>query len=89
MRIRRRASGNTAINCLRLAIVRRSAARDVEQWGGRYNNTCIFTRHVDNVHTMNYISYFSYHKPLLSITDGRQSTQAWRPYMYDDVVGIN
>ena len=34
--------------------------------------TCIdavFMRHVDNVQTRNYISYFSYHKPLLSITD--------------------
>jgi len=79
VRIGRRASGNTAINCLRLVIVRRSAARGVERLGGRYNNTCIdavFTRHVDNVQTMNYISYFSYHNPLLCITDGRQSTQA-------------
>jgi len=41
--------------------------------------TCIdavFTRHIDHVQTMNYISYFSYYNPLLSITDGRQSTQA-------------
>ena len=34
--------------------------------------TCIdavFTRHVDKVKTRNYISYFSYHKHLLNITD--------------------
>lgn len=35
------------------------------------SNTCIdrvFTRNLDNLQTQNYISYFSYHKPLLSIT---------------------
>jgi len=34
-------------------------------------NTCIdavFTRHVEHLQTMTFISYFSYHKPLLSIT---------------------
>ena len=43
----------------------------------------------DESQTMDYISYFSYHKPLLSITDRRQSTQAWLPYLYGDDVGIN
>jgi len=28
----------------------------------------VFTRHVEHLQTMNFISYFSYHKPLLSIT---------------------
>lgn len=28
----------------------------------------VFTRNLDNLKTYNYISYFSYHKPLLSIT---------------------
>jgi hypothetical protein len=35
------------------------------------SNTCIddvFTRHVEHLQTINFISYFSYHKPLLSIT---------------------
>jgi len=34
-------------------------------------DTCIdavFTRHVEYLQTMNFVSYFSYHKPLLSIT---------------------
>ena len=28
----------------------------------------VFTRHVEYLQTMNFILYFSYHKPLLSIT---------------------
>jgi len=39
-------------------------------------NTCIdevFKRHVEHLQTMNFISYFSYHKPLLSITAQPQS----------------
>ena len=39
-------------------------------------NTCIdevFKRHVEHLQTMNFISYFSYYKPLLSITAQPQS----------------
>ena len=35
-------------------------------------STCIdavFSRHMDQIKTLNYISYFSYHNPLLSITE--------------------
>ena len=42
----------------------------------RRGDTCIdavFTRHVEHLQTMNFVSYFSYHKPLLSITAQRHS----------------
>ena len=43
-------------------------------------DTCtdaVFTRHVEYSQTMNFVSYFSYHKPLLSIAAQTHSVNLW------------
>jgi hypothetical protein len=44
--------------------------------GTARSNSCtdmVFGRNVDRLTCMNYVSYFSYHRPMLSVT--RQATQ--------------
>jgi hypothetical protein len=44
--------------------------------GTTRSNSCIdmvFVRNVDNLSCMNYVSYFSYHRPFLSVTNHQAS----------------
>ena len=48
---------------------------DISTTRGNTSIDAVFTRHIEDLETRNYISYFSYHKPLLSITSSSTTVQ--------------